>query len=160
MPRPASRLDATIRPEANSTGARAIAKRLGIGEREVLRVLSLLEEAQLVRRAGRSYLPLPPQTVDTRGDPTALNRVKQHWAEVAAARSVDPRPDDFFAYNVMSLSAADLARVRQCMQSAFREVRSIVAASEPAERIALLNVQLVGWNEHVERAQKKRSARS
>lgn len=138
--------------EADSGGPRAIARRLDITEREVLRVLSLLESARLVRREGNRYMPLPPQTVDTRGEPGALTRVKHHWAQVAAARSAEPRPGDFFAYNVISLSAADLARVRQALQTAFREVRSIVAVSEPTERIALVNVQLVGWNQEPDTA--------
>jgi Domain of unknown function (DUF4423)/Helix-turn-helix domain len=144
--------------EAGSSGSRAIARRLDITEREVLRVLSLLEAAQLVRRAGKTYVPLPPQSVDTRGDPAALTRVKHHWAQVAAARSAEPRPDDFFAYNVISLSATDLGRVRQCLQTAFREARSIVAASEPTERIALINVQLVGWNDESHAADTPASA--
>src|SRR5687768_1097608 len=67
-------------------------------------------------------------------------------ASVAAARAADPHEGDLFAYNVISVSAADLVRVRELLQSAFRDLRSLVAASEPTECAALINVQLMGWN--------------
>ena len=41
------------------------------------------------------------------------------------------------------LSRDDYLRVRELLRRAFREVRSIVAASEPTERVALLNLQFI-----------------
>jgi hypothetical protein len=45
----------------------------------------------------------------------------------------------------MSLSAADLERVREILRNAYRELRALAAASEPIERAALLNLQLVAF---------------
>jgi hypothetical protein len=58
-----------------------------------------------------------------------------------------PRPDDWLAFNVISSSARDLERIRETLRRAFREIRAIAAASEPAESVALLNLQLVTWND-------------
>jgi TorA maturation chaperone TorD len=41
----------------------------------------------------------------------------------------------------------DLERIREVLRRAFREVRAIAASSEPMEAVALLNQQLVTWNE-------------
>ena len=61
----------------------------------------------------------------------------------------DPRAPDWLAFNVISTSASDLERVRDVLRRAFREIRTIAAASEPPESVALLNLQLVTWNEWV-----------
>ena len=92
--------------------------------------------------AGR-YRPLQPLNVDTAAEPAALNRLKAHWTHVALERLDDPRPEDWLGYNVLSLSAADLERVREILRNAYREIRALAAASEPVERAALLNLQLV-----------------
>jgi hypothetical protein len=84
--------------------------------------------------------------VDTRGGKRALTALKRHWAVVATDRIAEPRTGDLFAYNVLSVSAADLDRVRERLRVAFREIRAIVAASEPSEKVALVNLHLVGWN--------------
>jgi len=41
------------------------------------------------------------------------------------------------------LSREDYARVKELLRLTFREVRSIVAASEPTEQVALLILQFV-----------------
>jgi hypothetical protein len=51
------------------------------------------------------------------------------------------------AYNVLSVSAPDLERIRELLHATFRQVRSIAAPSEPADCIALLHLHLVGWND-------------
>jgi hypothetical protein len=48
---------------------------------------------------------------------------------------------------VVSTSAADLERIREILRRSFREIRALAAASEPTEAVALLNLQLVTWNE-------------
>jgi hypothetical protein len=40
-------------------------------------------------------------------------------------------------------SRTDYARVTELLRRTFREVRAIVAASEPTEEVALFNLQLV-----------------
>lgn len=51
----------------------------------------------------------------------------------------------FFAYNVMSTSRADYERIRDLLRRTFREIQSIVAASEPSERVSL-NIQLLEFD--------------
>jgi transcriptional regulator with XRE-family HTH domain len=133
--------------ETAPCAAGAIARRLGISAQDEARILALMEAARLVRRRGRLYVPLPPSTVDTRGAKRASQALKQHWAQVAAERAAEPRVGDLFAYNVISVSAADLEQVRARLHATFREIRTIVAASEPTERVALVNLQLIGWND-------------
>jgi hypothetical protein len=70
-----------------------------------------------------------------------------HWCEVALARHGRGRSTDLFAYNVFSVTHADLARVRELLRSTFRELRAIVAASEPSETAALVNLQLVAFRD-------------
>lgn len=123
-----------------------IAERLGISLEQEERAFALLQAAQLIVRSGARYGEVRPFTVDTRGGRQALYAIKQHWTRVAAERAIDPRRGDVFAYNVLSASRRDLDRIAELLHATFREIRSIVASSEPAECVALLNLQLVGWN--------------
>jgi transcriptional regulator with XRE-family HTH domain len=108
------------------------------------RILIALEGAGILERVGGRYRPLQPLTVDTSAEAAAaLNRVKAHWSRVALARLSAPREQDWLGYNLMSLSDADLERVREILRNAYREIRALAAASEPVESAALLNLQLV-----------------
>lgn len=111
---------------------------------EVQRCLELLLEAGLVRRVRGQYHVSGTLLVDTRGGRQPLRRLKAHWCDVAAARlRTAQAAGDLFAYNVISVAARDLEPIREILRGAFREVRTLVAASEPAETVALLNLQLL-----------------
>jgi transcriptional regulator with XRE-family HTH domain len=120
-----------------------IARRLGIGRAEVRQSLDILRRAGAVRRLRGLYRVSNESTVDTRGDPARVAMLLAHWSQVAATRLPARLPTDLFAYNVFSLSTADYQRARELLRNTFREIRSLVAASEPVERVALLNVQLL-----------------
>jgi hypothetical protein len=120
-----------------------IASALELAEPEVSRCIHLIDAAGLATWDGTRYGELRPLTVDTRGGKGALHALKAHWAQVAARRAAQPRKEDLFAYNVLSASHHDLERIRALLQETFREVRAIVAASEPSERVALMNLQLM-----------------
>jgi transcriptional regulator with XRE-family HTH domain len=122
-----------------------IAELLDLGVSEVNAGLEALESADIVRWQGGKYQQLKPLSVDTRGGRAALYRVKAHWSKVAAARALAPGKHDLFAYNVCSASSADMERVREVLRRAYAEVRSIIAASEPPQEIALVNLQLLSW---------------
>jgi hypothetical protein len=107
------------------------------------RCLDKLVSAGVLRAQSGRYEVTGALTVDTRGDPAALRGLLSHWSEVALRRVGQGHGNDFFAYNVLSVSHADLARIRELLRSSYREIRSIVAASEPAETAAVLNLQLV-----------------
>jgi hypothetical protein len=125
-----------------------IAERLGIPLAQERDVLGALERAGIVERKRDRYLDLEPLTVDTSAPADALNRLKAHWTEVSGQRLAAPRASDWLGYNVISTSEADLERIREVLRHAFREIRAIAAASEPVESVALLNLQLVTWNDN------------
>ncbi len=124
-------------------GSAWIAGRLGIASEDVARALDKLEQAAVVRRDGDRYLVAGNLTVDTVSDPVATRDHMAHWARIAFDHFGRPEAKSLFAYNVVSLSHEDLTRVRELLRGSYREVRAIVAASEPTETAALLNVQLV-----------------
>lgn len=107
------------------------------------RILTALEGAGILECVDGRYKPLQPLTVDTTAEPAALNRLKAHWTRVALERLSAPREQDWLGYNLMSLSEADLERVREILRDAFRAIRALAAASEPVQSAALLNLQLV-----------------
>ena len=47
-----------------------------------------------------------------------------------------------FSYNLFSVSNADLERLEALQRRYFRELRTIVAQSEPVENVAVVNLQL------------------
>ncbi len=122
-----------------------LARQLGIDVALVRAGLAALAEAQVVERVGARYEVVSQLTVDTGGGKKALHALKAHWAEVAAERAARPRRGDVFGYNVLSASTSDLERIRDVLKNAYREVRAIVAASEPSQCVALVNVQLATW---------------
>lgn len=107
--------------------------------------IAQLCRAGLVDVDGERLVPRQTLSVDTRGGKQALRALKTHWAKVAAERASNPSTDDVFGYNVLSVSEADLVRIREVLSATYREIRAIVAASEPSERVALLNLHLVCW---------------
>ncbi len=90
-------------------------------------------------------------TVDTRANPQAGVMLKAHWANVGLSRLpvLEPNQEDLFSYNLFTVSEADWRRVRDLHIAYYQELRSIVVASEPAERVALVNVQLMRLDEPV-----------
>ena len=121
-----------------------LAESLGVQRAEAERCLERLLDAEIIVRRRHKYAVKGRRsTVDTRGGDRALLNLKRHWTQVAAERLAAPRPGDFFAYNVISVSRADLERVREKLRATFRELRSLVAASEPEEAAALINLQVV-----------------
>lgn len=120
-----------------------LAERLGVDAATEAQTLTALEQAGVIRWDGHRYATAAPLSVDARGRPELVLAVKGHWAEVARQRLRAPRPGDLFSYNVISLSRADLERVRQLHLAYYRDLRALVAASEPVECAALVNVQLV-----------------
>lgn len=120
-----------------------IAARLGIGPEVEAACLGRLAEAGEIRWDGTRYRPAGASAVDTRADPEASRRLKRWWASVGLER-LGQDPQGLWSYNVISVSEADLARIRELHRGYFRAVRAIVAGSAPAERVAVLNVQLFG----------------
>lgn len=118
---------------------------LGLDLETEQQALERLQQAGIVERSRDCWVVTGSLTVDTRADREALSLLRRHWTEVALRRMAAPRDNDWFAYNLISLSRRDLDRVRSRLQEAFREIRAIVAASEPCEVAALINLHLINW---------------
>lgn len=122
-----------------------IAQQLGISVDIASVALQHLEAAGVVRFESGLWRQDRPLSVDTRGARDNVGVLLRHWSAVAQGRIDERRSSDLFSYNVMSLSRSDYARIRDLLRHTFREIRSIVAASEPNEQVALLNMQLLDF---------------
>ena len=122
-----------------------IARRLGIPVDEERRCVEALIEAGILAWSGERLETAGALAVDTRAGQAERNALKAHWVEVARGRLESPEPGDLFFYNLFSVSAEDLDRIRDLQRAYFRQLRAIVAGSEPCEAVALVNLQLVEW---------------
>lgn len=119
-----------------------LAQRLGLGLDEEQRSLELLLQCgQVVLDAGR-YRPARVTTVDTRRDPEAAHRLRVFYSRVGAERLASDAAAAS-AYNLFGVSRADLVRLRELQRAYFREMRAIIAESEPVETIVLANLLLI-----------------
>lgn len=123
-----------------------LAEILGIQLEEERRCLQALVGVGAVTLEMQRYAVRGPTTVDTQGGARALHRLKQHWCSVASSRLCEPAPAELFAYNVVSVSRADLALIREKLRMTFRDIRSVVAASRPEQVAAVINLQLMAFD--------------
>jgi transcriptional regulator with XRE-family HTH domain len=122
-----------------------LANALGVDLQTEQHSLQRLRQAGVIAQRDDRWEATGTLTVDTRANPHALTELRRHWTQVALGRMTRPEDTDWFAYNLASLSQHDLERVRSRLREAFREIRAIVAASEPCEVAALVNLHLVSW---------------
>ncbi|MBN1611457.1 MAG: DUF4423 domain-containing protein [Polyangiaceae bacterium] len=122
-----------------------IARAVGISFEDEQRLLGELRAARLIRRRRGKWTVARVLTVDTHADPEGDRRLKEHWTEVALARlRANPVSSDaFHSYNLLAVSHADFARIRELHVEYYERVRRIVAESGSAERVVLLIQELV-----------------
>jgi len=129
---------AQLRPEPGW-----IAARLGITRAEEARALELLVATGQIEKTRTGYALLGEgRVIDTRRDPDAAHALRVFWSEVALER-LKTRADGLFSHSVLAVSEVDLQRIRELQKAYYQEVRAIVAQSQPVERVALLNLQLL-----------------
>jgi hypothetical protein len=112
-----------------------------VPEPVVAEAVEALARAGRIRREGARWAPVEVAAVDLRA-PRSGNELKVFWADVARERLAAGAPG-VFSYNVFSVSEADLARLEEMQRAHYRAVRELVASSVPAERVVLLQLQLV-----------------
>jgi hypothetical protein len=123
-----------------------IAAQLGIEPEAEQQALSLLVQSGQVKYQAGKYAPTgAPNTVDTRRAPEVAQRLRVFWSRVGMDR-LSKGGEGLFAYNVFSVSSADLERIRELHKAYYQEIRAIVAQSDPVDRVALVNLQLVPLN--------------
>lgn len=125
-----------------------LARRLGMSRDEEDRSLQLLSDAGQIELHEGRYRPTLVSVVDTRQDSEAAWRLRRFFS-MAAAERLRGAPDhaSASAYNLFGVSRADLARLHELQRAYFRQMRAIIAESEPVETIVLANMQLVVLSE-------------
>jgi hypothetical protein len=83
--------------------------------------------------------------VDTRQDPEHNRRLKAHWARTALDRleGGSASPDALFSFNLFAVSEAAFRRIHELHLDYYDRVRAIVDESARADRVVLLNLQLM-----------------
>jgi len=129
-----------------------LAERVGLTNAQEEQSLKLLRDSGQIRRRRGRYEVVETGLVDTRPNPEAARKLREFWAREAAER-LKAQPGAAFAYNLFTVSSADLERIRALHRSYFRELRAIVGQSEPAEAVALVTMSLLemGASEHAQR---------
>lgn len=122
-----------------------IAARLGLEPAEEERCLAALAESKLIRRRKKRWEVCNLLTVDTRKNPAAGRRLKAHWAEVGQSRlpELEPSGEDLFSYNLFTISEREWNSFRELHIAYYQELRRLVEASTRAERVVLVNLQLL-----------------
>jgi DNA-binding phage protein len=123
-----------------------IARRVGLSREQEEQSLRLLRDTGQVQSRGGRFHVVESLSVDTRPNPEAARRLREFWAEQAVLR-MKQQPEAAFAYNLFSVSSTDLERIRALHRSYFRELRAIVAQSQPAETVGLVTMTLVELGE-------------
>ena len=115
-----------------------LARRLGLAPELVAECLALLAAAGQVRRVGRRWRRVEVQSVDTREPGRPLD-LKRWWAAVALERL--GTAEGTVSFNICTVSAADFERLQALQRQHYRELRALIAASDPGERVVLLQLQ-------------------
>jgi transcriptional regulator with XRE-family HTH domain len=118
-----------------------IARRLGLSPEAEEAGLALLEASGHVRFTGTHWTPTQVMTIDTRRDREAEQALKR-WSARSALERMERDGEGLFSHNLFTVSEVDLERLRELQRAFFRQMRAIVAASEPAERVVVANLQL------------------
>ena len=83
-------------------------------------------------------------TVDTRPNEEENRRLKLHWAAVGLQRLQAGAPQGaLFSYNLFPIDARGFERIRRLHLEYYERMREIVAESSTADRVVLMNMQLV-----------------
>jgi DNA-binding phage protein len=118
-----------------------IADQLGISADEEQRCIdALLGSGQLDWDGSRYHVGA--QLTDTRHYPEAGRLLKIWWTRQALER-LERDSEGLFSYNLFAVSEQDYERLRELHLAYFRELRTIVAASQPAERVVLAHLSLL-----------------
>jgi DNA-binding phage protein len=122
-----------------------LARRLGISRQEEDVCLAALATSRQIRLDSGLWTH-QEQTIDTRVNPERSRRLKAKWLRVALER-MEAGADGIFGYNVMAVSRADLARLREMHLAYFRSMQALVADSNPSECVVLFNTQLLALDQ-------------
>jgi transcriptional regulator with XRE-family HTH domain len=123
-----------------------IARRIGIDTEEEVRCIELLSKSGQICLARGRWVINRVLAVDARKDAESTYRLREWWLTVALER-LKLRCQGTFSYNVCAVSSADYQRIRSLYRDFFLEVQSVIAQSEPVEKVVVLNSQLFSLDE-------------
>jgi transcriptional regulator with XRE-family HTH domain len=119
-----------------------VAHRLGISQEEEDRCLELLARSRQIRKRHNRWVPDLPRVVDTRADPERHRRLVDWWTRLALER-VGAGHGLVSSYAIFTVSSADVLRIREAYSAFYRQMRAIVAESEPNQEVLVWAVQMV-----------------
>lgn len=108
--------------------------------------LDLLVRSGEVLRIGETYRVQRTDNVDMAQDPEAVRRLKRWAAQIGVDRIEAGKPG-LYSYNLFCVSEKDYERLQVLHRAYFRQLRAIVAESEPSERAVMVNLQLFSLHE-------------
>jgi len=114
---------------------------VGITLEQEREALAFLHDTDQIALVGALWEQRETPPVDTRRHPDVGRALKAHWSAVARERILEGAPGQY-SYNVFTVSEADFERLRELHLRYFHELRTLVAASQPGERVCVTNVQL------------------
>ena len=123
-----------------------LARRLGISRADEELSLNALATARQIKLERGLWVVDETRVVDTRADPERGRRLKAEWLRVALER-LETGVSGTFGYNLMAMSRADLARLREMHIAYFRSMQALVADSAPSECVVLFNTELFALDE-------------
>lgn len=121
-----------------------LAARLGIDPATEAACLSLLAEAGQIAFDGERWSPVATPAVYVRHEEG--RDLRGFWAGVAAER-IDAASDRIVQWNLFTVSAADLERLKGLQRAYYRSLREIVAESTPEEHLVLAHLQMLRLDE-------------
>ncbi len=123
-----------------------LAKRLGISRAEEKLCLTALATARQIKLEGKRWVVDESKTIDTRVHAQRGRRLKAEWLKVTLER-LESGVSGIFGYNLMAISRADMARLREMHIAYFRSMQALVADSTPSECVVLFNADLFALDE-------------
>lgn len=156
--------------QAGSASLATLALEVGLAEEEVRGYLVELEASGQALRRGQHYRVAEILTIDTRQDPEQNRKLKAFWAGEGLRRLESGRaaPEALFSFNLFAISEARFQQIRALHLAYYDQVRAIIEQSERADRVVLMNLQLVplrqpaapGAERRVERGENPNGAES
>ncbi len=122
-----------------------IARHVGIEVAQVERLLRELVSAGLVVAQGKHYTVQEILTVDTRVDAAKNRKLKEYWAREALERfaSGSESAETLFSFNLFAVSEEGYQQIRELHLDYYDRVRAIIDQSRTADRVLLMNLQLM-----------------
>jgi hypothetical protein len=123
-------------------GEVSFAARLGISVAQEREMLELLEATGQISKGPNGWQLLQANPLDMRLHQETAHLHRAFWADVARKRAPTSL-DGLCAYNVCGVSREGFAELRRLQRDYLQKARALIEKSEPVERVALLQVNLV-----------------